>query len=115
MSCDNEQSPSDASAVLETSVEEDNVDLPRPIGTGVGYVSPTIVSPDISAPATKNKFKKNPPVSEVEVVNITNTSELMGNIDIPKTIFSTTESTTMATVDSTPKYSIQNNTSVSNF
>lgn len=109
MICDNDQSPSDASTVLETSIDEDNVDSQRPLGTGVGYVSPTIISPEI--PTFKNKFTKSPPISEVEVVKTTNTSELIASMDTTRTISSTTESTTVA-VDTTTKYSVQNFTNV---
>lgn len=110
MVCDNDQSPSDASAALETSLDEDNVDSQRPLGTGVAYVSPTIISPEI--PTAKNKYKKNPPISEVEVVK--NSSEFMANADATRTVSSTTDSTTTVAIDSTTKYSIQNSTNVSN-
>lgn len=110
MICDNDQSPSDASTVLETSLDEDNVDSQRPIGTGVGYVSPTIISPEI--PTFKNKYTKNPPIPEVEVVKTTNTSELIGNMqDTTRAIPSTTESTTVA-IDTTTKFYVQNTTNV---
>lgn len=110
MICDNDQSPSDASTVLETSLDEDNVESQRPIGTGVGYVSPTIISPEI--PTFKNKYTKNPPIPEVEVLKTTNTSELIGSMqDTTRTIPSTTESTTVA-IDTTTKYPVQNSTNV---
>lgn len=112
MVCDNEQSPSDASTILETSLDEDNVESQRPLGTGVGYVSPTVISPEI--PVSKNKFKKNPPIPEVEVVKSTNPSELLASMESTRTISSTTESTTVA-IDTTTKYSIQNSTNVSRF
>lgn len=109
MLCDNDQSPSDASTVLETSLDEDNADSQRPLGTGVGYVSPTIIAPEI--PTFKNKYVKNPPIPEVEVLKTTNTSELIGTMDTTRTISSTAESTT-ATIDTTTKYSVQNSTNV---
>ncbi|XP_025405534.1 uncharacterized protein LOC112679828 [Sipha flava] len=107
MVCDNDQSPSDASTILETNPDEENVESQRPLGTGVGYVSPTNISPEI--PVSKNKLKKNPPISEVEVVKSTNPSELLASMDTTRTISSTTESTTIA-IDMTTKYSIQNST-----
>lgn len=113
MVCDNDQSPSDASAVLDTIIEEDEEDSQHPIGTGVGYASPTIVSPDVF-PTSKNKFKKNPPIAEVEVVKNTNTSELLGIMETTRSIPSTTESTTVA-VETTTKYFAQNSTNVSKF
>jgi hypothetical protein len=109
MVCDNDQSPSDASTILETNPDEENVESQRPLGTGVGYVSPTNISPEI--PVSKNKLKKNPPISEVEVVKSTNPSELLASMDTTRTISSTTESTTIA-IDMTTKYSIQNSTNV---
>lgn len=111
MVCDNDQSPSDASAILETSLDEENVESQRPLGTGVGYVSPTNISPEI--PVSKNKLKKNPPISEVEVVKSTNPSELLSSMDTTRTIFTNTESTTAA-IDITTKYSLQNSTNVRN-
>lgn len=114
MVCDNDQSSSGVSSVLETSVDEDNVDSQHPIGTGVGYVSPTNVSPEIPVP--KNKLKKNPPIPEVEVVKNTNSSEFLGSVDTTRVISSTTESTTTVAGDSTTKSSfVQNPTSVSSF
>jgi len=113
MVCDNDQSSSDASAVSETIIDEDDVESQHPIGTGVGYASPTIVSPDIF-PTSKNKFKKNPPIAEVEVVKNTNTSELLGIMETTRTVPSTTESTTVA-IDTTTKYFVQNSTNVSKF
>lgn len=113
MVCDNEQSPSDSSAVVETSLDEDNQDSQRPIGTGVGYASPTIVSPEIST--SQNKHKKNPPISEVEVVQNINSSEYSGNMDSTKTGFSTTESTTTVVIDTTTKNSMKNSANVSYF
>lgn len=113
MVCDNDQSSSDASAMLETIIEEDDMDSQHPIGTGVGYASPTIVSPEIF-PTSKNKFKKNPPIAEVEVVKNTNTSELLGIVETTRTIPSTTESTTVA-IETTTKYFVQNTTNVSIF
>ncbi|XP_060857640.1 leucine-rich repeat and fibronectin type III domain-containing protein 1-like protein [Metopolophium dirhodum] len=108
MVCDTEQSSSDASVMLESIIEEDDVDSQHPIGTGVGYASPTIVSPEIF-PTSKNKFKKNPPIAEVEVVKNTNTSELLGIIETTRAIPSTTESTTVA-IETTTKYFVQNTT-----
>lgn len=113
MVCDNDQSSSDASVVLETSIDEDDVDSPHPIGTGVGYASPTVVSPEIFS-TSKTKFKKNPPIAEVEVVKNTNSSELLGIMETTRTIPSTTESTTVA-IDTTTKYYVQTSTNVSKF
>lgn len=110
MVCNNDPVSSVASTALETTIEEDNIDSRHPLGTGVGYVSPTNVSPEI--PILKNKFKKNPPISEVEVVKTTNSSELFGNMDTTRTIPSTTESTTVA-IDTTTKYYIPTTTNVS--
>lgn len=110
MVCDNEQGLSIASTAQETTIDEDNVESRHQLGTGVGYVSPTNVSPEI--PVSKNKFKKNPPISEVEVVKTTNSSELFGNIDSTRTIPLTTESTTVA-IETTTKYSIPTSTNVS--
>lgn len=109
MVCDNDQS---SSAVLETSVEQDNANSQHPLGTGVGYASPTIISPEI--PVSKNKFKKNPPVSEVEVVKTTNSSEPNGNIDTTKTVSSTAEGTTTVPIDTTPKNIVSTPPNVSN-
>lgn len=113
MVCDNEQSPSDASAVSEPGVDEDDANSQHSLGTGVGYVSPTIVSAEI--PTTINNYKKNPPISEVEVVDPTNSSELHGHlVDTTKTVYSTTESTTTtAAIDTTTKFFVQNTTNVS--
>lgn len=114
MVCDSEQSPSDASAVSEPEVDEDEANPQHSLGTGVGYVSPTIVSAEI--PTTNNNYKKNPPISEVEVVDPTNSSELYGGhlADTTKTVSSTTESTTAtAAIDTTTKYFVQNTTNVS--
>lgn len=112
MVCDNDQSPSDASTILESTLDEDNVEPQRPLGTGVGYVSPTVILPEI--PVSKNKFKKNPPISEVEVVKSTNPSELLASMETTRAIPSTTESTTAA-IDTTTKFSVQNSTNVSIF
>lgn len=113
MICDNDQSSSDASAMLETIIEEDDEDPQHPIGTGVGYASPTIVSPEIF-PTSKNKFKKNPPIAEVEVVKNTNSSELLEIMETTRTIPSTTESTTISIETSTKSF-VQNTTNVSKF
>lgn len=113
MLCDNDQSPSDASTSIQTGGVEDNIDSRNPIGTGVGYVSPTIVSSEL--PILKNKFKKNPPIAEVEVVKITNTSELMGNMDINKITSLTTENPTTIPTDVTTKINLQNSTNVSSY
>lgn len=113
MVCDNEQSSSDSSSVVETSLDEDNQDAQRPIGTGVGYASPTNVSPEIST--LKNKLKKNPPISEVEVVQNINSSEYSGSMDSTKSGFSTTESTTTVVIDTTTKNSMKNSVNVSYF
>lgn len=115
MVCDNDQSSSDASSVLEAGLEEEHDDSQPSIGTGVSYVNPTIVSPEI--PTSKNKFKKNPSVSEVEPIHNLNSSEFIGNanMDSTKTISSsTTESTTTVSVDTTTKFFMKNSTSVSN-
>jgi len=112
MVCDNDQSSSDPSAVLESSLDEDNEEPQHPIGTGVGYVSPTAVSPEI--PNSKNKYKNNPPVSEVEIVQNTNSSEYMGTLDSNKAISSTTESTTVS-VDTTTKHTTKNSINVSKY
>jgi len=101
MVCDNDQSSSDTSAVLETSVEHDNANSQHPLGTGVGYASPANISPEI--PVSKNKFKKNPPVSEAEVTKTTNSSEPNGNVDSTRTVSSTTDGTTTVAVDTTAK------------
>lgn len=111
MVCENDQSLSDPSAGLESSIVEDNEDRQHPIGTGVGYVVPTTVSPEIPDP--KNKFKKNP--SEVEVVQNTNSSEYTANLDSNKAISSTTEGATTVAVDTTTKYPTKMSTNVSNF
>lgn len=114
MICDNEQSPSDASTILETSIDEDGTNSRHPIGTGVGYVNPTIVSAEI--PTSNNNYKKKPPISEVEVVDPSNSSELIGHLmDTAKSVSSTTEGTiTTIAIDTTTKYYVQNSTNVSN-
>lgn len=113
MICDNDQSSSDTSTLTQTGEIEDNIDSRNPIGTGVGYVSPTIVSSEL--PILKNKFTKNPPIAEVEVVKITNTSELMGNMDINKVASSTTENPTKISTDGTTKVNLQNFPNVSTY
>lgn len=114
MLCDNDQIPSDATTVIQTGGDEEHIDSRHPIGTGVGYVSPTVVSSEL--PVLKNKFKKNPPIAEVEVLKTTNTSELIGNMDITKIISSTTEIPTIVSTDTTTtKIYLQNSTNVSLF
>lgn len=113
MVCDNDQSSSDTSAVLETSVEHDNANSQRPLGTGVGYASPTNISPEI-IPVSKNKFKKIPPVSETEVTKTANSSEPIGNVDSTRAVSSTTDgTTTVAAVDTTAKSVVSTTPNVS--
>jgi len=111
---DNDQSSSDASAVLETSaVDQENANVPRPLGTGVGYASPTNIAPEIPAP--KNKFKKNPPVSDAEVAKTANgSSESIGNADAAgAAASSTTDSPTTVAVDTTARNTVSTTPNVS--
>ncbi|XP_050426402.1 uncharacterized protein LOC126836800 isoform X2 [Adelges cooleyi] len=116
MVCDNEESSSSGiPSVVETSLEEENVDPQRPtLGVGVGYVSPTSVTAGIAG--TKNKPKKD--YQELDLAKNSNSSDFpSSNIDpLPaKVSSSTTESiptssATTGVVDAVTKSSVQSST-----
>lgn len=118
MVCDNEESSSSGiPSVVETSLEEENVDPQRPtLGVGVGYVSPTIVTTGLAG--TMYKPKKD--YQELDMAKNSNSSDFpSSNVDtLPnKVSSSTTESISTSSantgvVDTVTKSSVQSSTTV---